>query len=86
MMDFEVSSTELASSMTLAESVWLDWEAFAPHDVETRLSLLCRAVLEAEDSGLAYGLRLPGVVLEPDSGALHRHRCLEALALHEAHA
>ena len=71
---------------TLAESVWLDWEAFAPHDVETRLSLLCRAVLEAEDSGLAYGLRLPGVVLEPDSGALHRHRCLEALALHEAHA
>lgn len=69
-----------------AESVWLDWEAFAPHDVETRLSFLCRATLEAEDSGLTYGLRLPGVVLEPDNGALHRHRCLEALALHEVHA
>lgn len=68
----------------LAESVRLDWDDFAPHDVETRLSLLCRAVLMAEDSGLTYGLHLPGVVLEPDSGALHRHRCLEALALHEA--
>jgi len=67
----------------LAESVWLDWDALVPHDAETRLSLICRAVLDAEDSGLAYGLRLPGVVLEPDSGAAHRHHCLEALALHE---
>ncbi len=70
----------------LAESIWLDWDKFAPHDVETRLSLMCRATLDAEDSGLTYGLRLPGVVLEPDSGALHRHRCLEALALHEVNA
>jgi len=70
----------------LAESIWLDWEAFAPHDVEARLSLLCRAALDAEDSGLTYGLRLPGVVIEPDNGALHHHRCLEALALHEVHA
>jgi len=69
----------------LAESVWLDWEAYAPHAAETRLSLLCRATLEAEDSGLTYGLRLPGTVIEPDNGALHRHRCLEALALHEVH-
>jgi len=67
----------------LAESIWLEWEAFAPHDVETRLSLLCRATLDAEDSGLAYGLRLPGATFEPDSGATHFHRCLEALALHE---
>jgi uncharacterized protein (DUF58 family) len=70
----------------LAESVWLDWEAFAPQDSETRLSRLCRAVLDAEDSGLAYGLRLPGVTIEPDSGAAHRHLCLEALALYENHA
>jgi uncharacterized protein (DUF58 family) len=67
----------------LAESVWLDWDAFAPHDTETRLALLCRATLDAEDRGLAYGLRLPGVTLEPDSGAGHCHHCLEALALHE---
>jgi uncharacterized protein (DUF58 family) len=68
----------------LAESLWFDWEALAPQDSETRLSLLCRAVLDAEDSGLAYGLRLPGVTIEPDSGAAHRHRCLEALALYDS--
>lgn len=67
----------------LAESVWLDWDEFAPQTTEARLSLMCRAVLDAEDMGLAYGLRLPGRLLEPDSGAAHRHRCLEALALHE---
>jgi uncharacterized protein (DUF58 family) len=67
----------------LAESLWFDWEALAPQDSETRLSLLCRAVLDAEASGLAYGLRLPGVTIEPDSGSAHRHRCLEALALYE---
>ncbi len=70
----------------LAESIWLDWEAFAPHDVESRLAFLCRALLDAEDAGLTYGLRLPGLVFEPDSGAAHRHRCLEALALYEVHA
>jgi len=67
----------------LAESVWLDWDVFAPLAAEARLRQMCRAVLDAEDCGLAYGLRLPGVVLEPDSGAAHRHHCLEALALHE---
>jgi uncharacterized protein (DUF58 family) len=70
----------------LAESLWLDWDALAPQDSEARLSLLCRAALDAEDSGLAYGLRLPGGTIEPDSGALHLHHCLEALATHESRA
>ena len=70
----------------LGENQWLDWDRFAPHDTETRLSLLCRAVLDAEASGLTYGLRLPGAILEPDNGARHQHRCLEALALYESNA
>lgn len=66
-----------------AESLWLDWEALAPHDTETRLRLLCRAVLDADTLGLAYGLRLPGAARQPDNGPTHRARCLEALALYE---
>lgn len=66
-----------------AESLWLDWDALAPGDSETRLSLLCRAVLDADTLGLAYGLRLPGTTLQPDNGPSHRARCLEALALYE---
>ena len=66
-----------------AQSLWLDWESFAPHDCETRLGLLCRALLNAESASRLYGLRLPGFSAGPDQGDAHRHRCLEALALYE---
>ena len=38
-------------------------------------------VLMADRLGLDYGLRLPGGEIAPDTGAAHRRRCLEALAL-----
>jgi uncharacterized protein (DUF58 family) len=49
-------------------------------DPETRLRLLCRYVLLAAQRGENYGLRLPGIELEPGLGDLHMHRCLAALA------
>ncbi len=61
--------------------VWLEWAALAAHDTETRLSILCRWVLDAEDGGWRYGLRLPALTLAPARGAAHRHACLQALAL-----
>jgi len=65
------------------DDLWLDWEGFAPHDSELRLSLLARAVLDADRAGLRYGLRLPGRAIEPDLGPSQRAACLEALALYE---
>lgn len=49
--------------------------------LEEGLSRLCAWVLEAEQSGLRYGLRLPAQMIDPDVGAIHQQRCLEALAL-----
>lgn len=66
-----------------SEEIWLDWTQFANEASELRLSRLCRQVLDAEAAGLQYGLRLPGTEIEPSSGARHRQRCLEALALFE---
>jgi uncharacterized protein (DUF58 family) len=63
-----------------AAQIWLDWARLPPVAVEPRLSLLCRQVLEAAESGVSYGLRLPGLSLSPGQGETHRHRCLEALA------
>jgi len=60
--------------------LWLDWANLAGMPVEARLSRLCRWVLDAEHQGRVYGLRLPGVQIDPDRGADQRHRCLEALA------
>jgi len=63
--------------------LWLDWRdsPAATAGVEARLSLLCRWVLDAEQSGQPYGLDIPGTRITPSRGASHRGRCLEALAL-----
>lgn len=52
-------------------------------DSESRLQQLCRWIVDAEQRGERYGLRLPGVRIPPDGGVAHRHRCLEALARFE---
>jgi uncharacterized protein (DUF58 family) len=62
-------------------TAWLDWDTVAGSDPERKLALLCYAVLQAHRGRLEYGLRLPGRVIEPDSGERHQKNCLEALAL-----
>lgn len=61
--------------------VWLDWEQLGGLPTESRLSQLCRWVLDAQAVGVAYGLRLPSASLQPAHGEHHRQRCLQALAL-----
>lgn len=63
--------------------LWLDLaqSGHALHAMEQRLSRLCAWVLEAEQRGLEYGLRLQGLEIKPGSGEAHKRRCLEALAL-----
>lgn len=62
-------------------TLWLDWDTLAGLDVEQRLSVLTRWVLDAENAGALYGLRLPQQSLAPSNGAPHQHECLKALAL-----
>lgn len=70
-------------SGTAAQALWFDW-AQLPHrlDVETRLAILARWVLDAEDAGLSWGLRLPGRAIPQAHGPAHVHACLKALALY----
>ncbi|MDE2088924.1 MAG: DUF58 domain-containing protein [Gammaproteobacteria bacterium] len=67
-----------------AEELWLDWDRLQGLDTETRLSQMCRWVLDADEAQRRYGLHLPGLTLAPEHGARHRQRCLEALARFEA--
>ena len=62
--------------------LYLDWLQTPGFDVETRLSRLCRWVLEAERMGMTYGLRLPGTDIKPASGQAQLRVCLERLALY----
>lgn len=61
--------------------IWLDWDRLPGLEAERRLSRLCRWVLDCDARGSRYGLRIPGKVIVPDVGDLHKRRCLEALAL-----
>lgn len=63
------------------EDLWLDWDLLPGLDTEQRLQQLCRWVLDAEETDRNYGLRLPGLELQPDAGPEHEYRCLQALAL-----
>ena len=63
------------------EEIWLDWETLGHIDIESRLSQLCRWVLDAEEQFLRYGLSIPGKTISPDHGDVHRRQCLQALAL-----
>ena len=61
--------------------LWLDWNLLPSYmDAEARVSRLTRWVLDAEASGARWALKLPGQFHELDGGAMHRARCLEALA------
>lgn len=81
---FATGSDELVSrdaQQAQRTELWLDAVLASLPDHEGRLSRLTAWVLQADRLGLDYGLRLPGVEIAPDSGAAHRRRCLEALAL-----
>jgi len=73
--------TKLYSSES-SQKVWINW--IHTHDIiniEQRLSILCRMVLDASEKNILYGLNIPGTILTPSSGSQHKHRCLKALAL-----
>jgi uncharacterized protein (DUF58 family) len=64
-----------------SEEIRLDYDLTPGHNVEERLSQLCRWVVDAEQAGISYGFALPGLKLPPDIGLAHYRQCLEALAL-----
>lgn len=66
----------------LAPDIVLDW-ALLPStlDVEAKLSRLTRWVIDCQQRGYRYALRLPGTDLPPDEGEEHYRRCLQTLAL-----
>ncbi len=61
-------------------SQWFDFDRMDDADLEQRLSILTRWIIEADRTQRDYGLRLPGHEFPPAHGQTHRHNCLESLA------
>jgi uncharacterized protein (DUF58 family) len=62
-------------------SQWFDFHEIADRDIETRLSILTRWIVDADRTLEDYGLRMPGAEFRPAHGEQHRRECLETLAL-----
>ncbi|WP_039914749.1 DUF58 domain-containing protein [Cellvibrio mixtus] len=58
---------------------WLDWNSLTLPQ-EARLSGFCYWALEYEQRQIPYGLRLPGITLEPALGEAHLQAVLTAMA------
>jgi len=63
------------------QDIWLDYADTSDDNTEQRLSQLCRWVVDADQAGIGYGFRLPGLTLQPASGPAHYRKCLQAMAL-----
>lgn len=60
-----------------------DLGALAAVPLETALSRLARSILDADAEGAGYSLKLGSQFIPPASGAAHRERCLNALAVYD---
>lgn len=71
-------SKEFASGGT--GRLWFDWDQLPNLDIEERLSQLALWVVEADQLGSPYGLRLPQQECAPSTGPIHLQKCLTLLA------
>lgn len=64
-----------------SSTLWLDFNVTTGSNIELRVSQLTRWVVEADKLNFKYGLRLPQLNIQPNTGDSHYHQCLTALAL-----
>lgn len=67
-------------SQNVSREIWLNLESIEGDDLEQKLSALCYWALEYERRDENYGLKLPGLAIEPSKGEAHQHKILSALA------
>jgi uncharacterized protein (DUF58 family) len=65
----------------VSSTLWLDFNATTGNNLELRISQLTRWVVDANAQKLKFGLRLPQLNIQPNTGDIHYHQCLTVLAL-----
>jgi len=70
-------------SESVSKTSLFDIDGLTSGHLETRLSQLCRLILDAEEKQQNYGLKLGDKIFPPSSGNTHKHNCLAALATYQ---
>ena len=77
---YELVSVQLGEAAQ--DELVFDWGQLpSTLDDEAKLSRLTRWIIDADQAGQRYSLRLPGTIIESGAGPVQRARCLEALAV-----
>lgn len=61
-------------------SLWIDWFDMPATATEARLSQMTALVIQANQEGGKYGIRLPGIQIEQATGSTHRANCLQQIS------
>ena len=70
-------------SQNVSQERWLDFNDISVTDVEGKLSAMCHWALYFCQNDEYFGVKLPGIIIDPDKGENHRRRVLEELARYE---
>ena len=68
---------------TTSNELWLNYIDTTVKTTEAKLSQLTRWLLLCDKQNLHYGLRLPNIVIKPNSGTAHLEHCLKQLAIYK---
>lgn len=63
-----------------SRQIWLSWDDWPDLDLEHRLSVITYWALHFERESQAYGLKLPGMSIQPSVGPEHLEKLLTVLA------
>lgn len=61
-------------------SLWINWSDMSARSAEAKLCQMTALVIQAQKDGRKYGLNLPGISIDQETGAAHRANCLQQLA------
>ena len=61
-------------------SLWIDWYQIQDGPLESKLSHMTALAILAENENQDYGVKLPGLTIEQNSGTAHKIACLYAIA------
>lgn len=63
-------------------SLWINWSDMSASSIEGKLSQMTALVIQAQQAGRKFGLKLPSISINQDSGTTHKADCLRHLAIY----
>jgi len=58
-------------------SIWIDWSDMTATSLEGKLSQMTALVIQSNQEGRKYGIKLPGITIQQSIGAAHLADCLK---------